>query len=123
MFYRHGGIPYASQFPTQEYRGGMRKIYDHSDAAISENKSAESVAQGASANSSGADRMEIMAALAMTELGGDRGSALARPSTPQSQIVPRPVSSTPETAMGTKQSSLGNSHDRKPVVEYNSIVG
>lgn len=97
-FYRQGISSFPTQFPTQEYRGGAKKAHD-TDIKINSDKFM---------NSTGTDRMEIMAALAMTELGGNRSSISLTPSTPERKVAPRPVSSTPETALGTKSFSKGN---------------
>ena len=111
MFYNRPRIPtttaasstttatFPSQFPTQEYRGGMKENKDKKIEGSIDKLS----------KSTGSDRMEIMAALAMTELGGDRTTNLVVPSTPErKEKIPRPVSSTPETAMGNKSHIQGS---------------
>ena len=89
--YQRHRTSFPSQFPTQEYRGGVNKEKDQSS-------NPEELLKN-----SGSNRMEIMAALAMTELGGGKASSSSiTPTTPKRKNVPRPVSSTPESAMGKK---------------------
>ena len=89
---KNASIP-PSQYPVQEYRGGINQhrkeeLFESNKTNVKENET---------------EKMEIMAALAMTQLSS---APAITPGTPKQNKVPRPVSSTPETAMGQNSNSF-----------------
>jgi len=92
-YLRQGSFP--SQFPTQEYRGGVKKPTE------SEDDSSDKLSQR-----TGTERMELMAALAMTELGGIRNSTIVSLGTPEkSETKQTSASSLPEGVVVNKSFS------------------
>lgn len=101
-------ISNSHQYPVQEYRGGTNR--PRNDDRMDDSSKQTAIIDTES------DSMEIMAALAMTQLCNAKTTAVtnvmpttnnsATPSTPErKKLVPRPVSSTPETAMGPRLNS------------------
>lgn len=96
VYYNRHGTTFPSQFPTQEYRGGMK-------ATESDDSSEVIVPTPKPKPPAGTERMELMAALAMAELSG---ATMVAPSTPETDKEKhRPVSNTPEQSMGNRSYS------------------